>query len=79
MSYTIGLYDGPIRQGEIELNTLFVMDPADYTCQPSGVVTNDEVCQIAKLLRREPDVRAGVIGKYDWRTEQVRTGFYSRA
>ena len=79
MSYTIGLYNGSIRHGEIELNTLFVMDPADYTCEPSGVVTNDEVCQIAKLLRCKPDLRAGVVGRYDWRKEQVRGDYCSTA
>jgi hypothetical protein len=79
MSCTIGLYDGSLRHGEIELNTLFVMESADYTCKPSGVVTDDEVRQIAKALRREPDIHAGVVGIYDWREERMQGGFCSRA
>ena len=69
MTYTIGLYRGSTRQGKLELDTLFVMEPADYICEPTGVLTDDEVRQIAKVLRRAPDIRAGVIGGYDWREE----------
>jgi hypothetical protein len=74
MSCTIGLYEGSTRHGEIELDTLFVMAPADYTCEPSGVITDDEVRQIAKALRRTPDIRAGVVGKYAWREEPRQSG-----
>jgi hypothetical protein len=69
MSYKIGLYEGSTRQGEIELDTLFVMEPADYTCKPRDAISDDEVRQIAKVLRRAPDVHAGVVGRYDWREE----------
>ncbi len=83
MSYTIGLYEGSTRQGKIELDTLFVMEPADYLCEPTGVLTDDEVRQIAKSLRRAPDIRAGVIGRYDWREEHPSDAtwadFYSKA
>jgi hypothetical protein len=82
MSYTIGLYEGSTRQGKIELDTLFVMEHADYLCEPRGVVTDDEVRQIAKVLRRTPDLHAGVIGGYSWREEQpsaaTRADFCSR-
>ena len=71
MSYTIGLYEGSTRQGEIELDTLFVMEPADYTCEPRGAITDDEVRQIAKVLRRAPDIHAGVVGNYNWREEHL--------
>jgi hypothetical protein len=70
MSYRIGLYEGSIRQGKIELDTLFVMERADYVCEPRGVLTDEEVRQIAKVLRRAPDIRAGTVGRYDWREEQ---------
>jgi hypothetical protein len=69
MSYTIGLYEGSTRQGQIELESLFVMEPADYICEPRDVLTHDEVRQIAKVLRRAPDIHAGVVGAYDWREE----------
>ena len=69
MSYTIGLYEGSTQQGKIELDTLFVMEPADYTCEPRGALTDAEVRQIAKVLRRVPDIHAGVVGRYDWREE----------
>jgi hypothetical protein len=68
MSNTIGLYQGLTRQGEVEFDTVFVMEPADYVCKPKGVVTYDEVAQIAKVLRRE-GTHAGVVGKYEWHEE----------
>jgi hypothetical protein len=55
--------------GEVKLDTVFVMVPADYTCEPQGIVTHDEVTQIAKVLRREPKNHAGVVGNYNWREE----------
>ena len=69
MSFRIGLYHGLIRRGGIELDSVFVMAPADYTCEPKDIVTYDEVRQIAKVLRREPKNHAGVIGNYNWREE----------
>lgn len=79
MSYTIGLYEGSTWRGKVELDTFFVMEPADYTCEPRGVLTNDEVCQIAKVLRRAADIAAGVVGRYDWREEHPKTnGAYFR-
>jgi hypothetical protein len=69
MSYTIGLYEGSTRRGELELGTLFVMEPADYTCKPRDALTDDEVRQIAKVLRRAQGIHAGVVGRYDWREE----------
>jgi hypothetical protein len=69
MSHKIGLYHDMIRCGQIDLDSLFVMEPADYTCEPHGVVSGDDVRQIARTLRRSSDVRAGVIGDYDWREE----------
>jgi hypothetical protein len=83
MTYTIGLYDGSTRQGEVELDTLFVMEPADYTCEPSDVLTDEEVRQIAKVLRCSPDVHAGMIRGYAWRQEHppgaTYTEYYSGA
>jgi hypothetical protein len=66
MSLMIGLYHGSIRSGQVELDNLFVMEPADYTCAPTGVVTHDVVRQIAKVLRRTPYVETGVAGDFDW-------------
>ena len=68
MSCTIGLYQGLTRQGEVAFDSVFVMEPADYICEPKGVVTYDEVVQIAKVLRRE-GTHAGVVGKYEWHEE----------
>ena len=69
MSQKIGLYHDSIRYGQVELDSLFVMEPADYTCNPIGAVTYDEVTQIAKVLRREPKNHAGVVGNFNWREE----------
>ena len=69
MSHKIGLYHDSTRYGEVELDSLFVLEPADYTCEPQGVISGEEVRQIAKVLRRVPDIRAGVIGQYNWREE----------
>ena len=67
----VGLYHDLTRHGGVELDTVFVMVPADYTCEPKGIVTHDEVTQIAKVLRREPKNHAGVVGNYNWREEQT--------
>jgi hypothetical protein len=69
MRLKVGLYHGPARYGEVELDTVFVMVPADYTCEPRDIITHDEVIQIAKVLRREPKNHAGVVGNYNWREE----------
>jgi hypothetical protein len=69
MSYRIGLYHDSTLYGEIELESLFVMGPADYTCRPQDVVSCDQVQQIAKVLRRAPEMPTGVIGPYDWRQQ----------
>ena len=66
MSLRIGLYHDLTRHGGVELDTVFVMEPADYTCEPKGVVTYEEVRQIAKVLRRAPDLETGVVGKLAW-------------
>lgn len=62
----IGLYHNSTRHGEVALDTVFVMEPADYACEPKGVVTDDEVRQIAKVLRRAPDTKSGVVGEFAW-------------
>ena len=69
MSHMIGLYHGSTRCGEVELDSLFVMGPADYLCEPKDVVSEDEVVRIAKMLRREPEIHAGVVGELEWREE----------
>jgi hypothetical protein len=71
MSLRIGLYHDSTRHGEVELDTVFVMVPADYTCEPKGILTHDEVRQIAKVLRREP-THAGVVGNYNWHEERYQ-------
>jgi len=48
MSLRIELYHDSTRYGQVELGSLFVMGPADYTCDPKGVVTHDEVTQICQ-------------------------------
>jgi hypothetical protein len=74
MGYTIGLYQDSTRQGEITLDTLFVMEPADYTCEPKDVISHDEAGRIAKTLRREPEICSGVVGPYEWRAEHHAAG-----
>ena len=81
MSCTIGLYQGLTRHGEVAFDSVFVMEPADYVCEPLGLLSYDEVVQIAKVLRRE-GTHAGVIGKYAWHEELPsepvwRTGLFS--
>jgi hypothetical protein len=43
---------------------MFVMVPTDYTCEPKGIVTHDEVTQIAKVLRRAPDIETGMVAEF---------------
>jgi hypothetical protein len=77
MSQRIGLYLDSTRQGNIDIETVFVMEPADYTCQPMGVVTCEEVRQIATVLRRTPKIESGVVGKFDWCKEYPPNSFHS--
>lgn len=77
MRQKIGLYHDSTRYGEIELDTVFIMVPADYTCEPKGVVTHEEVTQIAKVLRRTPKIESGVVGKFDWCKEYPPNSFHS--
>ena len=48
------------------------MGPADYTCNPQGVVSGDDVRQIARVPRRVPEIPIGVIGRYDWARSSSR-------
>ena len=66
MRLKIGLYHDSTWYGNVELDTVFVMEPADYTCEPKGVVTYEEVRQIAEVLRRAPDIKTGVVGRFAW-------------
>lgn len=66
MGQKIGLYHDSTCCGEVELHTVFVMESADYTCEPSGVVTFNDVQQIARVLRRGPDFETGVVGEFAW-------------
>ena len=79
MSIKIGLYDGPTRHGEVELDSVFVMEPADYVCEPQGLLSCSEVGQIAKVLRREPWTHAGVVGEYAWHEEEPMPGLVLRS
>lgn len=66
MKQRIGLYHNSTRYGNIEFDTIFVMKPADYVCEPLGVVTHEEAGQIAAVLRRTPHIESGVVGYFDW-------------
>lgn len=77
MSQKIGLYHDSTWYGEVELKTVFVMVPADYTCEPKGVVTHDEIRQIATVLRRTPQIESGVVGYFDWCKEYPLRSFHS--
>ena len=77
MSQKIGLYHDSIRYGQVELDSLFVIEPTDYTCEPKGVITCDEVTQIAKVLRRTPQIETGVVGEFAWYKEYPSKSFQS--
>jgi hypothetical protein len=77
MSERIGLYHNSTLYGNIELETVFVMEPADYTCEPTGVISHEEVRQIATVLRRTPHIESGVVGFFDWCKEYPPKSFHS--
>jgi hypothetical protein len=66
MGVRIGVYHEEICYGQIELDSVFVIKPADYTCEPKGLVSYDEVRQIAKVLRRASGITTGVVGQFAW-------------
>lgn len=66
MNLKIDLYNDSTACGKIELDSIFVMEPADYTCEPKDVVTYEQVRQIAGVLRRVPGKASGVVGKFAW-------------
>ena len=73
----IGLFHNSTRYGEVTFATVFVMEPADYTCEPTGVVTHEEVRQIATVLRRSPHIEIGVVGEFAWCKEDPPKSFHS--
>ena len=77
MSERIGLYHNSTLYGNIELETVFVMEPADYTCEPTGVISHEDVRQIATVLRRTPHIESGVVGFFDWCKEYPPKSFHS--
>jgi hypothetical protein len=77
MRQRIGLFHDSTRYGEVELETVFVMEPADYTCEPTGVISYEEVRQIATVLRRTPHIESGVVGYFSWCKEYPPQSFRS--
>jgi hypothetical protein len=62
----IALFEGQEAVGSIEIYSLLVIRPSDYRIDPPGLLTTDEVSQIALELRATSGERAGRIGKYRW-------------
>ena len=66
MSMRIGLYHDSTLFGEVVLDSVFVMESADYTCEPTGVISYEDVRRIAKVLRHTPNIETGKIGEFAW-------------
>ena len=64
----VGLYRGFNRLGKITFHTLFVEQPSDYTCEPQGILADDEARDLLRQVRQTPLSCQGVIGKYAWLT-----------
>ena len=69
MGFTVGLYVGLSRQGEVVFRTLYMTNATDYVCEPEGTLTHAEVENVSLVLRRIPSVHEGRIGKYTWHEE----------
>ncbi len=55
-------------KGWVEFSRLlFVEQAGNCTCSPFGVLTLEELKDLADQLRRLPQVNSGTVGKYHWR------------
>ena len=71
MGFKVHLSDQARRLGFVEFRSLLVWSSEDFRCEPDGVLTLEEVQQLARCVRRLPALGHGVIGKYRWDEEYV--------
>ena len=65
--FPVRLYLDATRQGQITFHNVLVKEPADFTCDPAGLLVYDEARNLLRQIRRAPLSEAGVIGKFVWR------------
>ena len=71
MGFKVHLSDNLQRRGFVQFRSLLVMSPEDFQCEPDGILTFEEVQQVARSVRRLPAAGHGVIGKYRWVEEYI--------
>jgi hypothetical protein len=65
-SFSVNLYIGSDRQGQVTYHSVFVKERTDYTCVPDGLLRYEEVRDLLRQIRRAPLSQEGVIGKFVW-------------
>ena len=71
MGFRVHLSDSSHRLGFVDFHSLLVWSPDDFRCEPDGVLTLEEVQQLARSMRRLPAAGHGVIGRYRWVEEYI--------
>lgn len=64
--FPVALYLGSVRQGQITFHNLIVKKSSDYTCEPVGILVQDEAINLLRQIRQVPLSREGMIGKFAW-------------
>jgi hypothetical protein len=65
--FPVKLYAGSVRQGQVTFHSLFIKEPSDYTCEPEGILAQDEAKDLFRQIRRAPLTDEGRIGNLVWR------------
>ena len=64
--FPVRLYLDATRQGQITFHNVLVKEPADFTCDPAGLLVYDEAKSLLRQIRQSPLSVAGEIGKFAW-------------
>lgn len=60
------LYLDSVRQGLITFHNFTVKKSSDYTCDPVGILVQEEATDLLQQIRHVPWTGEGVIGKFVW-------------
>lgn len=52
--------------GVVIFNTISVQQERDYSCQPPGLLSLEQVKEIASKLSHLPQINSGTVGEYAW-------------
>jgi hypothetical protein len=60
--------------GSVEFYNLVLGEHLQYKCEPAGILTEDQIQELCRYLRRLPPVSHVTIGPYRWKEAERLTG-----